>query len=159
MWKIFLCMLLITGVHTKKALVSVYGDYNVGAGGTKLWKYPAIIRVNGKSVRVFPAAVHSSLVSSYKYKVLKIQHKSKTGYVHIVDECARGDCGSNSQKARRHDAILIDIHKSAMKRLGLSWTLQDARFRAVGTVRLNKLPRGLVSCEASKGYIPKKWKS
>jgi len=158
MWKLFLCLIFITGVYSEKALVSVYGDYGVGAGGTNLWKYPATIRVNGKSVQVFPAAIHSSLVSSYKYKVLKIRHKSKKGYVHIVDECARGDCRSNHKDARKKNAVLIDIHQSAIKRLGLSWTLQDARFQTVGRVRLNKLPRGIVAHGASKGYLPKKWK-
>lgn len=158
MWKLIVFLMLIASATCKRALVSVFADYGVGAGGTYLWKYPASLRVNGRKVRVYPAAIHSSLVSNYKYKVLRIRHNKQRAYVHIVDECAHGSCHTNHKKARNSGGTLLDIHESAMKRLGLRWTLQRATYTTVGRVGLKKIPRGLVSNDARKGYLPKKWK-
>lgn len=159
MLKVLFLFLLTSVAVAKKALVSVFSDGGVGAGGTYLGMYPTKIPVQGRRIRVFPAAVHSSMVSAYKYKVLRIKHKSKTGYVHIVDECAHGSCHSNHAKARRKGGLLIDVHQSAMRQLGLKWTLQDASFTTVGKVSLNKIPGYIVSGEAKKGYLTRKWKN
>lgn len=156
-----LLLFLVAIVHVcaaRKTLVSVFSHYNVGAGGTNLWKYPAKISLNGRRVQVFPVAVHTSRVSSLKYKVLLMKHKSKKAYLHVVDECRSGDCRANNNKARRNGQVLLDVHKSAMKKLGLSWTLQKATFDVVGTVPIKKLPASIVSPDARKGYLPRLWK-
>lgn len=159
MLKLLLVFLLASVAVAKKALVSVFSDGGVGAGGTYLGMYPTKITVNGRRLPVYAAAVHSSMVSAYKYKVLRIRHGSKTGYVHIVDECASGSCHTNHAKARRKGGLLIDVHQKAMRHLGLKWTLQDASFTTVGKVSLNKIPGYIVSGEAKRGYLERKWKN
>lgn len=153
---VFLTM-IVACAWGKGAIISVFHDGGVGAGGTFLDRYPAKVKVNGRYVKAFPAAVHSSLVSSYKYKVLRVRHKSGTGYVHIVDECASGSCGSNHRKAKRSGRVLLDIHASAMRQLKLSYTLNNGEFQVVGKAPLKNVQSSVVSSDAKRGYLPNKW--
>lgn len=163
MLKKILCLLCFVHawhhVSSKKALVSLYADYGVSAGGTYLWAYPGKMRVRGSWTRVFPVAVHTSMVKRYKYDVLQLRYKKRSIHVHVVDQCAAGDCSKNNRKAKKQGGILLDLHQSGMKRLRLPrWTLYTMRFTKVGTVRRQRIPSGLLSRDGKKNYVPALWK-
>lgn len=162
--KKFLALACITlafvhNTYAQKALVSVFADYGVGAGGTYLWAYPSTVRIKGRQVRVYPVAVHTSLVSKYKYDIFRLKYKKRTIHVHVVDECASGDCKKNNRQARRSNAVLIDLHQSAMNALRMyKWSLYSMRFKKIGTLKRSKIPKRVLSPDGRKGYVPRRWK-
>lgn len=162
MKKFLVCLVILAvvhDIHAQKALVSVFAHYGVGAGGTYLWAYPSKVRVKGRQVRVYPVAVHTSLVPKYKYDIFQLRYNKRTIHVHVVDECASGDCKKNNRRAQRSNAVLIDLHQSAMNTLRMyKWTLYRMQFKKVGTVRRSKIPKRVLSPDGRKGYVPRRWK-
>lgn len=159
---IHILLLSAVAIESKPALISLYSEYGVSASGASLWKYPAKMRMtNGRTVRVYPGAVHTDMVKKYKYRVLQLKHKNgRRIYVHITDECNKNsyDCKKNHRKATKMNGLLIDLHRSGMKPLKMSgWSLYKMQFNKVGKIvpkRMNKV----LSYNGQKGYIPKKWK-
>jgi len=145
----------VTG--TSRGLVSVFNHYGESAGGAQLWKYPARLpTTNGKSIKVYPAAMYSDRIQKYKYSVFKVQVGKRTVHVHIVDECADGDCRKNSALARRHGGMLIDIHESALRTLHIGKSLYTAKIKYIGKIPRHKMAK-VLSAGGKHNYIPNKW--
>ena len=144
-----------------KALVTHYTG-GVGAGGVSLHRYPTTMYIPRfqKKKRVYPGAVHTSFVSQLKFSVLEITAGSRRSYVHIVDECADGDCHRNNRHAKKKNALLIDLHASAWRSLGLGRPgMKLIRYRKVGTVtRKNRAMWCVLTPDGRKGYVPRQWK-
>jgi hypothetical protein len=154
---ITLLLSILANSLASRGLISVYNHYGESAGGAYLWKYPATMRMtNGKSVYVYPAAMYSDRVSKYKYAVFKIQIGKRAVHVHIVDECADGDCHANMRTARRRGGMLYDVHESAMSALKIGEDLYSARVTYVGKIPRKNMGK-VISSGGRKVYIPKKW--
>jgi hypothetical protein len=144
-----------------KALVTHFTG-SVGAGGVALNRYPTNMYIPRfqKKKRVYPGAVHTSFVSQLKFAVLEVTAGSRRSYVHIVDECADGDCHANSRHAEKKRALLVDLHASAWRSLGLGKPGRKlVRYRKVGTVtRENRAMWCVLPSDGRKGYVPRRWK-
>ena len=144
-----------------KALVTHFTG-SVGAGGVALKRYPTAMWIPRfqKKKRVYPGAVYTSFVSQLKYAVLELKAGSKRSYVHIVDECADGDCHKNNWQAKKKNALLIDLYRSAWRSLGLGKPgIKMIRYRKVGTVtRKNRAMWCVMTPDGRKGYVPRRWK-
>jgi len=152
-----LLLSILANGWASRGLVSVYGDYGESAGGAHLWKYPTTMRMTtGKPVYVYAAAMYSDRVSKYKYAVFKIQVGKRAVHVHIVDECADGDCHDNSRTARRRHGMLFDVHESAMSALGIGKSLYNAKVTYVGKIPRKRMGK-VISSDGRKNYLPPKW--
>lgn len=163
---IFVLLLVARDVWSFKILGSMYADYNEAAGGAGLWKYPLRTRLpySKKRVSIYPVAVYSDKVKFWKYKVLKIKNPKTKKYVygHVVDECpySSSSCSENKWKARRRGMILIDIHQSAWRPLGLKrMDLHKLKGKHVYTIsRTNKAMKPVLTTDGEKGYVKSLWK-
>lgn len=159
---VFVLFLVVVSTESKPALVSVYSEYGTSASGSLLWKYPARMRMtNGRSVRVYPAAVHTDMVKKYRYSVLQLKNRNgRRIYVHITDECNKRsyDCKKNHKKAKNMNGLLIDLHRSGMKPLKMrGWSLYRMQFKKIGKI-VPKRMNTVLSYNGKKNYIPKNWK-
>ena len=161
---VFVFLLITTRVVLGgKALVSQFNDGGVAASGSILSKYPANLCMERKRcLHVYPAAVHSSMVRRFRFKVLELQNpkSSRRIFVHITDECDKktSSCAHNNKKANGMGGLLIDVHQMAMKPLGLkSWTLYRMRYRDMGKIPPGNMMK-VLSYEGKKRYVPSAWK-
>lgn len=146
-------------------LGSMYSDTGAAAGGVRLATYPFRVPIASKHkrVKVYPVAVYTDKVTSWKYKVLKVRNpaKNKFIYVHVVDECSSStsSCRSNKHKARASGKMLLDIHQRAWKALGIaeSYGLHSLKASRVGKVTRKQIPKFLTS-DGKKDYVPHLWK-
>jgi hypothetical protein len=145
------------------ALVSQFNEWGATASGSLLHKYPAKLCLERSScLRVYPAAVHTNMVRKFRYKVLLLKNPktSKSLFVHITDECDKNtsSCARNHKKAKRMGGLLIDLHQTGMKPLGIrSWSLYKMKYRTVGRIPPNKMER-VLSYDGKKRYVPSAWK-
>ena len=156
-------LLLATRARAFKALATMYSG-TLGAAGTRLEQYPARVKLGSKSVEVYPIAVYTDRVNTYKYKIIRLKNKKngKKIYGHVTDECADGDCHKNKSLARRQGKVLIDVHRTAWKKLGLkSFGIHslDARVASGKRFSYKNSPgiRKLTTKVARRGWVPKKW--
>lgn len=104
------------------------GSAPFGSSGASFKKYPVKFKVNGKSRKIYPIAVHPSLVGKYKYKILQVgkfdgrkgKKPIKSTYVHVVDTCLGNPCPKNHKSAKKNGAMLLDMQIKAARSLGLS---------------------------------------
>jgi len=152
--------------HAFPVLGSMFTDSGVTAGGAILDKYPIMPYLPNAHtrVKVYPVAVYTDRVSTWKYKVLVLRNP-KTGkkvYVHVVDECSdsTSSCRKNKRLARQSGRILVDIHKSAWRALGLKTPgLYNLKAGYVNTIsRKNGAMKPVLSNEGKKGYVAKGWR-
>jgi len=149
-----------------RVLGSMYGDTGASAGGAMLQRYPIKSKVDGVNsrVRIYPVAVYTDRVQQMKYRVLVIKNpKSKKKiYAHVIDECSKtsSSCVENKLLARKKGRILIDIHKSGWKALGLSrYGLYQLKAGTVDTLsRKNSVVRSVLTTDGKKGYVTSNWK-
>lgn len=153
-------------VHAFRVLGSMYADTGESAGGAILNKYPVRPYVDGvhKKVKIYPIAVYTDRVHRWKYNIMILKNpKTKQKiYGHVIDECWQGSssCKKNKRLARKSGRMLVDIHKSAWKALGLkSFGLHHLKAGYVDTLsRKNKAIRKVLSSDGKKGYVAKGWK-
>ena len=143
--------------------IATYYTGTIGAGGVSLNKYPSkyvyIHRIK-KSVRLYPVAVYSNRVQKMKYKVVRLKKGTKYIFAHVVDECADGDCHKNRYIAKKNNAILFDLHRSAWKAMGFKTPTieRGLLYTIVGKItRHNGSIKGLLTREGQSDYVPKKW--
>lgn len=150
-----------------RVLGSMYSDGGESAGGAYLNKYPVRPYVNSlnKKVKIYPIAVYTDKVHDWKYTVMVLKNPKtkKKIFGHVVDECWRGSssCKKNRRLARKSGRMLVDIHKSAWKALGLkSFGLHNLKAGYVDVLsRKNRVIRNTVlSQDGKKGYVAKGWK-
>ena len=163
---ILLCVLSLLAMAPEassfKILASMYCGSS-SSGGVDLSKYPikqATLKT-GKRVNVYPVAVLPGDVKKSKYRVLEIRHGKKKTYCHVVDTCGSGDCWSNKWKAKRLGRMLVDVHQSAWKPLGLSkFTLHklDARWTRTKIDLKSNAIKQVITSDGRHGYVPPKWK-
>lgn len=104
------------------------GSEPFGSSGAFFKKYPTTVKIGGKRRKIFPAAVHSSLVKKYRYKILEVgkfdgprgKWPMKRTFVHVVDACASYPCPKNHKSASKNGALLLDIQYQGAKSLGLT---------------------------------------
>jgi len=148
-----------------KVFATMYTDNSVAAGGAKLSEYPARIELNARSVNVYPIAMYSDRIATFKYKIVKLHNRKngRTAYAHVIDECASGDCHENRALARKKGSVLIDVHKSMWNALGLN---EYGIHQLEGVVATSKRYtfknspgiRRVTSNKAKHNYLPAKWK-
>lgn len=138
-------------------------DNGIGAGGVNLFKFPYRLRINNKfgTRLIYPVAVPTKDVRYYKYKILQIQNGSKTVFAQVVDECASGDCASNTKKAQSRGAKLIDIHKTMFSAIGVprgdGEMMMKARIVSSGGKRDAQMSSVLTS-DGKRGWVQSHWK-
>jgi len=153
-------------VYGFRVLGSMYADGGESAGGAFLNKYPVHPYVNGvhKKVKIYPIAVYTDRVDHWKYSVmiLKNPKTNQKIYGHVIDECWQGSssCKKNRRLAKKSGRMLVDIHKSAWKALGLkSVGLYHLKAGYVDTLsRKNRVIHKVLSSDGKKGYVSKGWK-
>ena len=157
-------LLLATRARAFQAIATMYRG-TLGAAGTRLEQYPARVKLGSKSVLVYPVAVYTDRVNTFKYKVIRLENKDsgKTIYGHVTDECADGDCHENKSLAHRQGKVLIDVHQTAWEKLGLnSFGIHelDARVASGKRFSYKNSPgiRKLTTKAARRGWVPNKWK-
>jgi len=143
---------------------TMYSD-TTGAAGVKLNAYPARVRLGNRSVKVFPIALYSDRIRTYKYKIIKLRNRKngRVAYGHVIDECATGDCHENRAYAKKRNAVLVDVHKTMWRALGLS---SYGRHMLDGSVQSSKRYsyknspeiRRVTTDEGRHGYVPQQWK-
>jgi hypothetical protein len=149
-----------------RALGSMYSDVGASAGGAVLQWYPIKSKVDGvgSPVKIYPVAVYTDRVHRYKYRVLVIKNPitKKKIYAHVIDECSdkSSSCKKNKRLARKRGRILLDIHRSGWKALGLSrYGLHPLKAGTVDTLsRKNSVVRSVLTNDGKKGYVAKGWK-
>lgn len=158
-----LCAAMQDQIAGLRILATQFPGYqDASAGGAAMHKYPIKARVGGKKVTVYPAAVYSTRVKKFKYRVLRL-HNPETRrriYVHIVDECdaSSSDCRRNFKRARRTGRELLDLHWTAWKPLNLKrFGLHRMQGKVIGTLPRSKIQQAL-TYDGKKGWVPKKWK-
>jgi hypothetical protein len=148
-----------------RVLGSMYSDTGASAGGAMLQWYPIRSRLDGvgSRVKIYPVAVYTDRVHRYKYRVLVIKNPStkKKIYAHVIDECSKRSwsCTKNKRLARKLGRVLIDIHTSGWKALGLSrYGLHPLKAGTVDTLsRKNSVVRSVLTSDGKKGYVAKGW--
>lgn len=157
----------VAGGDTFNVLASMYSDYGESSGGTLLWKYPqrgVYLPKVDKKVTIYPVAIYSDRVQYWKYRVLVLKNpkSNKRIFAHVVDECPRdsSSCRENKQKARKTGRILVDVHRSAWKALGLKrYKLHKLQAKYINTIsRKNGSIKPVLSRDGIKGYVPTPWK-
>jgi len=82
-------------------------------------------------------------------------------YAHVVYECSNStsSCRKNKKLAKKMGRILVDIHKSAWRALGLrNLGLYNLEARYVNTIsRKNGAMKPVLSKDGKKGYVAKGW--
>ena len=158
----FLC---VSQAAAFNVLATMYADNSVAAGGAKLSDYPTRVKLDARAVNVFPIAMYSDRISTYKYRIVKLRNKKngRIAYGHVVDECASGDCHKNKWLARKKGAVLIDVHKSMWRALGMTKYGIHALEGHVAskkryTFKNSPGIRQVTSSEGKHNYLPPKWK-
>jgi len=156
---------LVAKASAFSVLATMYSDGGESAGGAKLNAYPTTIKLGSRSVRVFPIAMYSDRITSWKYKVIKLRNKNngRIAYGHVVDECASGSCHANRWLARKRGSVLVDVHKTMWRSLGLSKYgihALEGQLAAHKRFTLKNSPgvRAVMSSDAKHNYLPNKWK-
>ena len=162
LWCVLSLLVLTSEVTSFKILASMYSGSS-SSGGVDLSKYPikqATLK-NGKRVNLYPVAVLPGDVKKSKYRVLEIRHGKKKAYCHVVDTCGSGDCWTNKWKAKRLGRMLVDVHQSAWKPLGLGkFTLHrlDAKWTRTKIDRNSKAIKQVITSDGKHDYVPPRWK-
>jgi len=127
-------------------------DNGVGFSGVSLYDYRNTF--NGKPL--FPGAVYQRDGPDYLYKVIelycdKFKSPGKTVYLHIVDVCAYTPLSNKCKVNTEKYGFLVDVHYNAFEYVGLDDGLLEGSFKVVGTIRPNKIPRGLWTQKVQDG--------
>ena len=138
------------GGEVRKTTLTAYNimsDDNTGVGELNEWI------VGQKFVdNVNVVAIDGHDWPAYKYKILEITYKGKSGQFQVWDYCADGDCPKSDQncctnnKNHNGNGFLTDIDAAAAKRIfGVSNAeenlFDNATFRVVGQVDPNDIAR------------------
>lgn len=159
--------MLVTSVAGFSVLGSMYDDSGESAGGASLWAYPikgVYLPKAGKKATLYPVAVYSDKVGFWKYRVISIRNPAtkKRIFGHVIDECSKNasSCRKNKRIARKTGRVLVDIHQSAWKALGLKrYGLYKLEARYVNTIsRKNKAMKSVLTAGGRHGYVPSPWK-
>lgn len=157
------------------------GSSPFGQSGAAFKKYPTKFKIKGKNRKVYPVALHPSLLKKYRYAILEIgkfdgrkgKKVLKRTFVHVVDSCASGPCPKNHNSAEKNGAMLVDLQYAAAKSLGIkkngyltygsnrnggkkSWF----KARVVGKMGRKDMFRAKVYWDKKKfncNYVPKIW--
>jgi len=162
--KLGLLLLLANCSHAMRILSTMYSG-SVGAGGGRLNAYPARVRIGTRTVKVYPVALYSDRITAHKFKLIKLKNpkNGKIAYGHVADECSSGDCHDNRYKAHKRHAMLVDVHKTMWKALGLkTYGIHDIKGAFVGSKRYTHKNssgiRKVTTDDGKKNYLPPKWK-